>query len=190
MGLDVMVGDRCVTGVSYADDGAALEESAQTMTWVLEQYERESRELGNRYREKDQSMIVFGPSLNRKRAWKLGSIKVQEKRQTMFLGRLMAANKIQGTRSQIKSVVDRANRAQVMLKWAGCYEDNRSLSLLRTLYESLIESILIAGLTTIQMTEIGRDGASRARYDMTRASQARVLRRWFRGNKESPPGPC
>ena len=70
-------------------------------------------------------MIVFGP--NRKRAWKLGSIKVQEKRQTMFLGRLMAANKIQGTRSQIKSVVDRANRAQVMLTWAGCYEDNRSL---------------------------------------------------------------
>ena len=165
MGLGVMVGDRCVTGVSYADDGAALEESAQTMTWVLEQYERESRELGNRYREKDQSMIVFGPSPNRKRAWKLGSIKVQEKRQTMFLGKLMAANKIQGTRSQIKSVVDRANRAQVMLTWAGCYEDNRSLSLLRTLYESLIESILIAGLTTIQMTEIGRDGASRARYE-------------------------
>ena len=129
---------------------------------VLEQYERESWELGNRYREKDQSMIVFGPSPNRKCAWNV-SIKVQEKRQTMFLGRLMAANKIQGTRSQIKSVVDRANRAQVMLTWAGCYEDNRSLSLLRTLYESLIESILIAGLTTIQMTEIERDGASRAR---------------------------
>ena len=50
MDLGVMVGDRCVRGVSYADDGAALEESAQTMTWVLEQYERESRELGNRYR--------------------------------------------------------------------------------------------------------------------------------------------
>ena len=106
----------------------------------------------------------------------------------MFLGRLMAANKIQGTRSQIKSIVDRANKAQVMLTWAGCYEANRSLSLLRTLYESLImiESILIAGLTTIQMTEIGREGASRARYDMTRASQARVLRRWFRGNKRIP----
>ena len=36
------------------------------------------------------------------------------------------------------------------------------------------------------MMEMGREGASRARYDMTRASQARVLRRWFRGNKRIP----
>ena len=139
-----MVEDLCVTGANYADDGASLEESEKAMRWVLEQFEVESRNLGNRYREKDQAMLVFGPNQNKKRVWNMGSIVVAEKRRAMFLGRLLAANKIEGTRSHIQTVAARANRAQVMLKWAGCYEENRSLTLLRTLYESLVESILIA----------------------------------------------
>ena len=114
----------------------------------------------------------------------MGQLVVGEKRRAMFLGRL--ANKIDGTRSQIQTVAARANRAQVMLKWAGCYEENRSLSLLRTLYESLVESILIAGITTIPMSENGRGGASRARYDIIRPTQARVLRRWFGASTRVP----
>ena len=59
--MGVKVGDTCIVGVSYADDGATLEESELGMNRVLAEFEKESRDIGNRYRQKDQRILVFGP---------------------------------------------------------------------------------------------------------------------------------
>jgi hypothetical protein len=56
-----------VTGVSYADDGASLEETEGGMRAVLEEFARESRDIGNRYKAKDQKILVFGPTDKRGR---------------------------------------------------------------------------------------------------------------------------
>ena len=61
-------------------------------------------------------------------------------------------------------MVSKAERAHVMLTWAGCFEERRSLSLLGQLYESLVESVVIAGVTTIQMSEKGQRGNSEAKH--------------------------
>ena len=76
-------------------------------------------------------------------------------------------------------MVSKAERAHVMLTWAGCFEERRSLSLLGQLYESLVESVVIAGVTTIQMSEKGQRGNSEAKYKLLKPAQTKLLRRWF-----------
>ena len=73
-----------------------------------------------------------------------------------------------------------------MLKWAGCFEENQSLSLLGLLFESLVESVVIAGATTIQLAEEGRRGTCTTKYDILRPVQAKVLRRWFGVGRSDP----
>ena len=73
-----------------------------------------------------------------------------------------------------------------MLKWAGCFEENQSLSLLGLLFESLVESVVIAGATTIQLAEEGRRGTCTTKYDILRPVQAKVLRRWFGVGRSAP----
>ena len=73
-----------------------------------------------------------------------------------------------------------------MLKWAGCFEENQSLSLLGLLFESLVESVVIAGATTIQLAEEGRRGTCTTKYDILRPVQAKVLRRWFGVGQSAP----
>ena len=53
------MGDTCIVGVSYADDGATLEESELGMNRVLAEFEKESRDIGNRYRQKDQRILAI-----------------------------------------------------------------------------------------------------------------------------------
>ena len=115
-------------------------------------------------------ILVFGPYRPKSKDWKMGNINIEETKQVTFLGRKIATNKIQGTRTQLREVALRAGRAAVMLKWAGCFEENQSLSLLGLLFESLVESVVIAGATTIQLAEEGRMGTCTTKYDIPATS--------------------
>ena len=73
------------------------------MNRVLAEFEKESRDIGNRYRQKDQRILVFGPYRPKGKDWKMGTIIIEETKQVTFLGKL-ATNKIQGTRTQLSEV--------------------------------------------------------------------------------------
>ena len=76
--MGVKVGDTCIVGVSYADDGATLEETELGMNRVLAEFEKESRDIGNRYRQKDQRILVFGPYRPKGKDWKMGNINIEK----------------------------------------------------------------------------------------------------------------
>ena len=55
------------------------------MNRVLAEFEKESRDIGNRYRQKDQRILVFGPYRPKGKDWKMGNINIEETKQVTFL---------------------------------------------------------------------------------------------------------
>ena len=100
MGLGAMVGGLCITGVSHADDGAALEESDKAMNWVLEQYEKESANIGNTQRKRRCWFLARGAERKEHGKWGPSRCRKRDRRCFLAVGWRQTRYKGQGHRSK------------------------------------------------------------------------------------------
>jgi hypothetical protein len=163
-----------IVGVFWSDDDAILAETEVGMRTALKEVAEFSASKRVRYhgltKGKEGKVMEFGRMKGQIRKFKMGKVWVKEVDEGLFLGRKIAKPKIEGRDKDVTEALEKAWRKVFMMKWAGAFTGECSLTRVALLYDSLMFSIVRSHLGMLQISE--------SNYENVLVQQCKLFKWW------------